>query len=66
MTMKKKVIICVVSWIVVGIVSLLVLLDGALSHSEAKKDRANIIIIALMAANVGLNTLVFRTGKGDR
>lgn len=68
MSIKKKIIICAISWILAGMISVLVLLDGALSHSEARKDRADKIIFSLMAANVCLNTFVALkkgTGKGS-
>lgn len=60
-------IVCAMSWIVVGVISLLVLLNGALSHSEKRKDRANRIIIALIAANGSLNAfVVLKKRNGNR
>jgi len=66
-TIQKKIIICVVSWVIAGTISLLVLLDGALSHSETKKNSANKIIISLVAVNVGLNIFILlRKSKRNR
>ena len=65
MNKSKKILICAVSWVIAGIISILVLLNGALSHSEAKKDRANMIIFAIAAGNVGLNAYVLSRKKKE-